>query len=63
MPNTNLTIVRKGVLYSGTKIYNKFPPHIKGLSDDLKCFKSTLKSFLSKHTLYSIEEFYQVTWK
>ena len=63
MPKTNLTSVQKGVLYSGSKIYNKLPPHIKGLSDDLKHFKSMLKSFLMEHTLYSIEEFYQVTWK
>ena len=63
MPNTNLTIVQKGVLYSESKIYNKLPPHIKGLSDDLKRFKLMLKSFLMEHTLYSIEEFYQVTWK
>ena len=63
MPNTNRTIVQKGVLYCGSKIYNKLLPHIKGLSDDLKRFKSMLKNFLMDYTLYSIEEFYQVTWK
>jgi len=62
MPNTNLTIFQKGVLYSGCKIYNKLPPHIKGLSNDLKHFKSTLKGFLMEHTLYSTDEFYQITW-
>ena len=61
MPNTNLTIFQKGVLYSGSKLYNKLPPHIKGISDDLRCFKSALKDFLMERTLYSIEEFYQVT--
>ena len=63
MPNTNLTIVQKGVLYSGSKIYNKLPPHVKGLLDDLKHFKSMLKSFFVEHTLYSIAVFCQVTWK
>jgi len=62
MPNTNLTIFQCGVLYSGCKIYNKLPPHIKGLSNDLKRFKSTLKGFLMERTLYSTDEFYQITW-
>ena len=62
MPNTNLTIFQKGALYSGCKIYNKLPSHIKSLSNDLKRFKSTLKGFLMECTLYSIDEFYQITW-
>jgi len=65
LPTTNLTLVQKGVLYSGSKIYNHLPFHINTLSNDLKHFKSTLKSFLTEHTctLYSLEEFYQVTSK
>jgi hypothetical protein len=62
MPNTNLTIFQKGVLYSGCKIYKKLPPHIKRPSNDLKRFKSTLKGFLMERTLYSIDQFYQITW-
>jgi len=61
LPTTNLTLVQKGVLYSGSKIYNHLPYHIKALSDDLKLFKSKLKTFLMEHSLYSLEEFYQVT--
>ena len=63
LPTTNLTLVQKEVLYSGSKIqvYNHLPPHIKALSNDLKLFKSKLKTFLMEHTLYSLEEFYQVT--
>jgi hypothetical protein len=34
---------------------------VNGLSNDLKCFKSTLKGFLMERTLYSIDEFYQIT--
>jgi hypothetical protein len=60
---TNLTLVQKGVLFSGSKIYNHLPSYIKTLSNDLKHFKSELKSFLIEHTLYSLEEFYQVTSK
>jgi len=58
LPTTNLTLVQKGVLYSGSRIYNHLPLHIKILSNDLKHFKSKLKSFLIEHTLYSLEEFY-----
>ena len=61
MPNTNLTVFQKGVLYSGSKLYNKLPPHIKGISDDLRCFKSALKDFLIERSMHSTEEFYQVT--
>ena len=36
LPTTNLTLVQKGVLYSGSKICNNLPPHIKDYSEDLK---------------------------
>jgi len=61
LPTTNLTLVQKGVLYSGSRIYNHLPLNIKILSNDLKHFKSKLKSLLIEHTLYSLKEFYQVT--
>jgi hypothetical protein len=57
LPSTNLTLVQKGVLYSGCKIFNQPPKNIKMLSHDLKRFKSVLKSFLIQHTFYSLEEF------
>jgi hypothetical protein len=46
LPSTNLTLVQKGVLYSGSKLYNHWPSNIKVLSNDNKLFKSTLKSYL-----------------
>ena len=61
LPNTNLTLVQKGVLYSGSKIYNHLPLHIKMLSKHAKQFKSTLRSFLTEHTFYSLDEYYQLT--
>jgi hypothetical protein len=42
LPSTNLTLVQKGVPYSGSKIYNHLPLSIKILSNDDKNFKSTL---------------------
>jgi hypothetical protein len=49
--------------YSGVKIYNHLPTHIKSLSKDPKHFKIKLKSFLLEQSLYSLEEFYQVPSK
>ena len=59
LPSTNLTLVQKGVLYSGSKIYNHLPSNIKGLSNDTKLFKSTLNSYLIERKFYSLDEFYQ----
>jgi hypothetical protein len=39
LPSTNLTMVQKGVLYSGSNVYNHLPLNIKILSKDAKKFK------------------------
>jgi hypothetical protein len=59
--NHNLTLVQKGVLYSGSRIYNHLPLNIKMLSKDAKQFESTLRSYLIEHTFYSLDEYYQLT--
>jgi len=61
LPSTNLTLVQKGVYYSGSKVFNHLPKNIKILFHDFKHFKSVLKSFLTEHTFYSLEEFDQLT--
>jgi hypothetical protein len=60
-PLTNLTMVQKRVLYSGSRVFNYLPLQIKSLSGDLKSFKRKLKNFLLDHTFYSLDEFYQLT--
>ena len=45
LPSVSLSLVQKGVLYSGCKIYNHFPSNIKNLSNNVTLFKSTLKKF------------------
>jgi len=59
LTSTNLILVQKGVLYSGSKICNHLPSNIKVLSNDTKLFKSTLKNYLIEHMFYSLDEFYQ----
>ena len=61
VPTTNLSLVQKGVLYSGIKIFNHLQMHIKSLSKDPNHFKLNVKSFLLEQSLYSLEEFYQTT--
>jgi hypothetical protein len=58
LPTTHLTLMQKGVLYAGSRIYNHLPICIKSLSNDPKQFKSKLKAFLLEHTCYSLVEFY-----
>jgi hypothetical protein len=45
--------------FSGSKIYNHLPSNIKLLSKDIKEFKFVLKSYLTKHAYYSIDEYYK----
>ena len=63
LPSLNLSTVQKGVLYSGSSLFNILPSQIKCLSGDLKLFKRKLKSFLLWNVLYSLDEFYQLTCK
>jgi hypothetical protein len=41
----NLTLLQKGICYSGIKIYNHLPFSLKKLSYDINKFKSALKNF------------------
>jgi len=59
LPLTGLTMVQKGVAYSGCKIYNQLPPQIKNISNTVALFKSKLKKFLLRYVFYSVDEYYQ----
>jgi hypothetical protein len=39
LPLVNLIMTQKGVLYSGSRLFNSLPTQIKCLSDDVKIFK------------------------
>jgi hypothetical protein len=57
------SIVQKGVLFSGSKLYNHLPSNIKLLSKNIKEFKFLLKSYLTEQAFYSIDEYYKSTSK
>jgi hypothetical protein len=62
LPSTNLTLVQKGVLFSGCKIYNHLSLNIKMLSKDAKGFKPTPRTYLTEHAFYSLDAYYQMTF-
>jgi len=59
LPQTGLTMVQKGVAYSGCKIYNHLPVHIKNTSNNIPLFKKLLKRLLFQYVFYSVDEYYQ----
>jgi len=44
---TNLTKYKKGAYYTGIKIFNYLPAHIKNVANETQIFKYTLKRFLN----------------
>jgi hypothetical protein len=57
-PFVNLRMYQMGIYYSGTKVYNNLPQHIKDVSDDIKRFEVLLKQFLQLHSFYSLKEYF-----
>ena len=58
-PLANLSKFNNGAYISGIKVFNHLPQYIKALTNDHKCFKSTLKRFLYHHSFYSMNEYYE----
>ena len=58
VPAADLTICKKGIYYSGIKIYNHLPTAIKDLSGDKNKFKLALKRYLLHNSFYSLEEYF-----
>jgi hypothetical protein len=60
-PSTSLTPVEKGVLSSGSNIYNHLPLNIKMLSKDINHFKSSLRVILTEDAFFCSDEYYKLT--
>jgi hypothetical protein len=58
LPITNLTIYQGGPYYTGIKIFNYLPTHIKNIANEMPVFKKTLKRFLLDNSFYSIDEYF-----
>jgi hypothetical protein len=59
LPIANLSKFNKGAYISGIKVFNHLPQCIKALTNDQKCFKSSLKRFLYHQSFYSMNEYYE----
>jgi len=57
IPIAKLTIVQKGITYSGVKIYNSLPTNILNLKNDRKQSKKELYRYLLNNLFYSVKEF------
>jgi len=56
-PTSNLVGYQQGIYYSGVRVYNNLPSHIKQLSYDTKNFELQLKKVLYLHS-YSLEGYF-----
>jgi len=57
LPSTHLSIVQRGVIYSGSKIFNSLPTHIKSHAGNSRSFMRIIKKYLIENVIYNLEEF------
>jgi hypothetical protein len=57
-PISNLSVYQKGTHYSGIKVFNSLPSHIKDLSHNRNQFKHALKNFLYFNSFYTLDEYF-----
>jgi hypothetical protein len=55
--SVRLSLAKRGMLYSSIKVFNKLPKNIRKMSDNVKIFKSMLRSFLASSAFYSLDEY------
>ena len=56
--STHLLIVQRGVIHSGSKIFNRFPSFIRR-QRTLIILRNYLKNYLLEKSFYNLEEYYQ----
>jgi len=54
----NLTTYKNGTYYTGIKVFNYLPTHIKILSHNVNQFRIALRDFLHLHSFYTSEEYF-----
>jgi hypothetical protein len=59
IPVANATKFKKGGYYSGIKLFNHLPLHVKSLSNDINLLRTSLKRFLYNNSFYAIEEYFK----
>jgi len=56
-PLVNLTTYKNGTYYTGIKVFNYLPTHIKGLSLSVNQFRLALRDFLHFYSFYTLQEY------
>jgi hypothetical protein len=56
-PVSSLTLYQKGVYNMSIRVFNKLPEHATNLAGTKKIFISTLRQYLVREALYSLDEF------
>jgi hypothetical protein len=54
LPITNLTKYQKVAYYTGIKVFNYLPTHIKNVANEIQVFKETLKRSFLDNSFYSV---------
>jgi hypothetical protein len=69
-PSAYLSLYQKGTYCMGIRVFNSLPLYLKQLYNYSKGFKIALKDFLTSHSFYTLEEYFDysknkdsVTWK
>jgi hypothetical protein len=62
-PSTHLSLYKTGSYYIGIKLFNCLPLKLKQLYKDVKQFKLKLKEFLSRHSFYTSDEYFEYSSK
>ena len=60
VPPVHLSIVQRGVLYSGCKIFNNLPLYIKSQVGNSNHFMKMTKRFLLEQATYSLDEYFNL---
>jgi len=58
LPPTNLTKYQKEAYYTGIKIFNYLPAHMKNVANEIRVFKNPIKRFLLNNSFYSVDEYF-----
>jgi hypothetical protein len=62
-PLLRLSKYRKGVYYTGIKLFNSLPSKIKDMNNNKTQFKKELKKFLLRGSFYTVDEYLDWTPK
>jgi len=54
LPPSKLTVLQKGLYYSGIKAFSNLPTYVKNLLQTKKLFKWSLKEYLHSNSFYSL---------